>query len=81
MKFEEVNILFEQSGTFKRVFEKHGYKVTEYDFVNCKPEFKLFPDTDRTQFRTNPIENHKGFSRSKISFNFAENFCNQFILE
>ena len=31
MKFKEVHILFEQSGTFKKIFEKYGYKVIEYD--------------------------------------------------
>lgn len=56
-------------------------KPTQFFFVNCKPEFKLFLDVDKTQFKVNLIENHRGFSRSKISYNFAKNFCNQFILE
>ena len=34
MRFKEVHILFEQSGTFKKVFEKYGYKVIEYDIEN-----------------------------------------------
>lgn len=55
-------------------------KSTQFFFVNCKPEFNLFSEVDKTQLKTNTIENCKGFSRSKISSNFAENFCNQFIL-
>lgn len=31
MVFDKVHILFEQSGTFKKVFEVNGYDVTEYD--------------------------------------------------
>lgn len=31
MVFNKVHILFEQSGTFKKVFAAHGYNVTEYD--------------------------------------------------
>lgn len=34
MQFNEVHILFEQSGTFKKVFADKGYPVCEYDIVN-----------------------------------------------
>lgn len=56
-------------------------KSTQFFFVNCIPEFKLFPDADKTRFVSNPIENNHGFDRSRISSTFAENFCNQFIFE
>ena len=31
MRFNKVHILFEQSGTFKKVFTERGHNVTEYD--------------------------------------------------
>lgn len=34
MKINNVHCLFEQSGTFKNVFKKMGYKAQDYDILN-----------------------------------------------
>ncbi len=65
----------------RRIYGDFFKKPTQFFFINCIPEFKLFPEADRTKFVTNPIEDRHGFDRSRISPIFAENFCNQFIFD
>lgn len=54
-------------------------KPTQFFFINCTADFKLFRVADKTKFVKNRVEDNRGFERSKISPIFAENFCNQFI--
>lgn len=57
MKFNKVHCLFEQSGTFKKAFEKLGYKALDYDIhktENVDVQTDLFEqifmaDTEMTQ--------------------------------
>lgn len=65
----------------RRVYGDFLKKPTQFFFINCIPEFKLFPAPDKTKFMSNPIEDMHGFDRSKISSTFAENFCNQFVFD
>lgn len=65
----------------RRVYNDVFQKPTQFFFLNCEPEFKLFPGADKTKFIKNTIEDKRGFDRSRISASFAENFCNQFILD
>lgn len=66
------------------IYDRRAYgdffkKPTQFFFINCVPEFKLFSEVDKTKFIKNPVIDKKGFDRSRISTIFAENFCNQFI--
>jgi len=67
--------------TDRRAYGDFFKKPTQFFFINCVPEFKLFPEADKTKFIANPVEDRRGFDRSKISPIFAENFCNQFIFD
>lgn len=63
--------------TYGDLFEK----PTQFFFINCTAEFKLFRVADKTKFVKNRVEDNRGFERSRISPIFAENFCNQFIFD
>lgn len=65
----------------RRIYGDFFKKPTQFFFVNCVPEFKLFPEADKTKFVANPVEDRRGFDRSRIAPIFAENFCNQFIFD
>lgn len=55
-------------------------KPTQFFFINCTPNFfleKVCPNPKEN----NPIEKNHGFSRSRISSRFAENFIEYVILD
>lgn len=55
-------------------------KPTQFFFINCIPEFKLWGECVATIGKRNVIENNHGFSRSVISEKFAENFIKNYII-
>ncbi len=55
-------------------------KPTQFFFVNCTPNFFL-EGVCASQTKNNPIEKNHGFSRSRISSRFAENFIEFVILD
>lgn len=55
-------------------------KPTQFFFINCMPNFFLEAMCS-SQKETNPIEKNHGFSRSRISNRFAENFIKSVILD
>ena len=67
--------------TDRRCYGDYFKKPTQFFFVNCVPEFKLFQEGDKTKFVTKRIENKRGIDRSLLSPAFAENFCKQFIFD
>lgn len=67
--------------TDRRTYGDFFKKPTQFFFINCVPEFKLFPEADKTKFIANSVEDRRGFDRSRISPIFAENFCKQFIFD
>lgn len=67
--------------TDRRDYGDFFKKPTQFFFVNCVPEFKLFQEADKTKFVAKPIEDKRGIDRSLISPAFAENFCKQFIFD
>ena len=67
--------------TDRRSYGDYFKKPTQFFFVNCVPEFKLFQEGDKTKFVTKRIENKRGIDRSLLSPAFAENFCKQFIFD
>lgn len=56
-------------------------KPTQFFFINCVPEFKLWGDCATTIGKKNPIEGNYGFSRSIISPTFAKNFIKTYIID
>lgn len=67
--------------TDRRSYGDYFKKPTQFFFVNCVPEFKLFQGADKTKFTLNRVVDKKGIDRSLISPAFAENFCKQFIFD
>lgn len=67
--------------TDRRSYGDYFKKPTQFFFVNCVPEFKLFQEEDKTKFVTKRVEDQQGIDRSLISPAFAENFCKQFIFD
>ena len=65
----KVHLFFERSGTFKKAFEKYGFVATDYDM-----------EAEHNK-ENNPVEKTHGFSRSRISSRFAENFIESVILD
>lgn len=55
-------------------------KPTQFFFINCTPNFYL-ERLCATLEKNNPIEKTHGFSRSRISSRFAENFIESVILD
>ena len=55
-------------------------KPTQFFFINCTPNFFLERVCANPK-ENNPIEKNHGFSRSKISNRFAENFIESVILD
>ena len=55
-------------------------KPTQFFFINCVPEFKLWGECVETMEKRNAIEDNHGFSRSVISEKFAENFIKNYII-
>ncbi len=55
-------------------------KPTQFFFINCVPEFKLWGDCVETIGKRNVIEDTHGFNRSVISEKFAENFIKNYII-
>lgn len=55
-------------------------KPTQFFFINCIPNFFL-ERLCTSQKENNPIEKNHGFSRSRISSLFAENFIESVILD
>lgn len=55
-------------------------KPTQFFFINCTPNFFL-ERVCASQKENNPIEKNHGFSRSRISNRFAENFIESVILD
>lgn len=56
-------------------------KPSQFFFVNCKPSFQLGRQIILSKEKRKIVENEHGFSRSKISPDFAKNFITDFILE
>lgn len=54
-------------------------KPTQFFFINCVPEFKLWNECAKTMGKQNKIEDNKGFARSVISPTFAKNFIKTYI--
>lgn len=54
-------------------------KPTQFFFINCVPEFKLWGEHYKTMGKQKRIEEHKGFARSVISPAFAKNFIKTYI--
>lgn len=67
--------------TDRRSYGDSFKKPTQFFFINCVPEFKLFQGADKTKFTSNKVEDKRGIDRSLISPVFAENFCKQFIFD
>lgn len=67
--------------TDRRSYGDYFKKPTQFFFINCVPEFKLFQEEDKTKFVTKRIVDKRGIDRSLISPAFAENFCKQFIFD
>ena len=55
-------------------------KPTQFFFINCTPNFFLERVCESPR-ENNPIEKKHGFSRSRISTRFAENFIESVILD
>lgn len=55
-------------------------KPTQFFFINCTPNFFL-ERLCASPKENNPIEKNHGFSRSRISSRFAENFIESIILD
>lgn len=55
-------------------------KPTQFFFINCVPEFKLWGDYIETIDKLNRVEDSRGFNRSVISEKFAENFIKNYII-
>lgn len=55
-------------------------KPTQFFFINCIPNFYL-ERLCSSPVQNNPIEKNHGFSRSRISRSFAENFIESVILD
>lgn len=55
-------------------------KPTQFFFINCKPEFKLYGDCFIKVHDQKKIEKTHGFNRSVISPAFARNFVKTFII-
>lgn len=55
-------------------------KPTQFFFINCTPNFFL-ERICASPKENNPIEKNRGFSRSRISSRFAENFIESVILD
>lgn len=56
-------------------------KPTQFFFINCEPEFKLYGDCVVKIDDQKTIENTKGFARSVISPAFAKNFIKTYIVD
>ena len=56
-------------------------KPTQFFFINCEPEFKLWNKCHKTINNKIRIENNKGFARSVISPAFAKNFIKTFVID
>ena len=54
-------------------------KPTQFFFINCVPEFKLWNECVETMGEQKRVENHKGFTRSITSPTFAKNFIKTYI--
>ncbi len=54
-------------------------KPTQFFFINCVPEFKLWGECAKTMGEQNRVEDNKGFTRSVISPTFAKNFIKTYI--
>ena len=54
-------------------------KSTQFFFINCVPEFKLWNECAGTMGKQKRIEDYKGFARSIISPTFAKNFIKTYI--
>lgn len=54
-------------------------KPTQFFFINCVPEFKLWNECAETMGKKKLIEDNKGFARSIISPTFAKNFIKTYI--
>ena len=54
-------------------------KPTQFFFINCVPEFKLWNECSETMGKQKRVEDHKGFARSIISPTFAKNFIKTYI--
>ena len=55
-------------------------KPTQFFFINCEPEFKLYGDCIVKIDEQKSIEKSHGFARSVISEDFAKNFIETFII-
>ena len=55
-------------------------KPTQFFFINCVPEFKLWNECAETMDKKKRVEDYKGFARSIISPAFAKNFIKTYII-
>ena len=55
-------------------------KPTQFFFINCEPEFKLYGDCFVKVDDPKNIEDASGFARSVISSAFAKNFIETYIV-
>lgn len=67
--------------TDRTLYGDYFKKPTQFFFINCKPSFQLERQIILPKEKRKIIENEHGFSRSKISQDFAKNFITDFILE
>lgn len=67
--------------TDRTLYGDYFKKPTQFFFVNCKPSFQLERQIRLPKEKRKIVENEHGFSRSKISPDFAKNFITDFILE
>lgn len=54
-------------------------KPTQFFFINCVPEFKLWNEYAKTMEKQNRVEDNKEFAHSVISTTFAKNFIKTYI--
>ena len=54
-------------------------KPTQFFFINCVPEFKLWNECTETMGKQKRVEDNRGFARSVISPTFAKNFIKTYI--
>lgn len=67
--------------TDRTLYGDYFKKPTQFFFINCKPSFQLERQIRLPKEKRKIVENEHGFSRSKISPDFAKNFITDFILE
>lgn len=77
MQYNNIHLLFEQSGTFKNEFKK----PTQFRFINLEPRMNLIfePKIINSQLKK-VCETRKKVERSMISYEYANRFIRTYIL-